>query len=321
MMNRVYLAVGLSMFLWSSCFVGIRAALQDFDPGHLALFRFLLASVAMLLFAPKAKVRLPHVKDIPALFLHGFLGFTVFSLGVNHGETLISAGSTSFIVATVPVFATLLAVVMLKEKVSSRTYVGLCVSMIGIGIISFGEGDGMSLNIGALFVLLAAFSDSVYLALQKPFFKRYTSYEYTTYTMVTGTILLCFYLPGLPEQVAAASWHSIGAVVHLGVFGTAIPYALWTYGVSKADLSKIVVTQYAIPMMALFVGYIWLREIPPLLAIFGGVIALAGAVISSISFRGLKRIRLSRRSAPQPVSQPVCVKTKSPHSSGRTSWQ
>jgi len=273
----------------------------------------------MLLYAIRAKVRLPHVKDIPALFFHGFLGFTAFSLAINYGETLISAGSTSFIIATVPVFATLLAVVMLKEKVSPRTFVGLCVSMVGIGIISFGEGEGVSLNIGALFVLLAAFSDSVYLVLQKPFFKRYTSFEYATYTMVAGTILLCVFLPGLPGQVAAASWHSIGAVVHLGIFGTAIPYALWTYGVSKADLSKIVVTQYAIPMMALLVGYVWLGEIPPMLAIFGGIVALAGAIISSVSFRTLKRFRLRRQPVSQAAFQPVCVKTDVRHSSGSTS--
>ncbi len=309
MINRTFLAVGISIFLWSSCFVGIRAALQDFNPEYLALFRFLLASMAMLLYAPKAKVRLPRMKDVPALFLHGFLGFTLFSLAINYGETLISAGSTSFIIATVPVFATLLAMVMLKESVSPRTIVGLCISMAGVGIISFGESEGVSLNVGALIVLLAAFSDSVYLVLQKPFFKRYTSFEYATYTMVAGTILLCVYLPGLPRQVSAASWHSIGAVVHLGIFGTAIPYALWTYGVSKVDVSKVVVTQYAIPMIALLVGYIWLGEVPPMLAIFGGGVALTGAFISSISFRSLKKIRLRRTLVAQVAPQPVRVKT------------
>ena len=309
MFNPVYIAVGLAMILWSSCFVGIRAALQDFTPEHLAVFRFLFASAAMLLYAPWAKVRLPHLKDIPSLFLHGFLGHTAFSLAINHGESLISAGSTSFIIATVPVFATVLAVFALKEKVSPRTYAGLFISMVGIGIISFGEGGGINLNIGAFFVLLAAISDSIYIILQKPFFKRYTAYEYTTYTMVTGTILLCVYLPGLPEEVATASWHSIGATIHLGIFGTAIPYALWTYGVSKADVSKIVMSQYTIPVMALVVGYLWLGEVPPLLAIFGGGIALAGAVLSSISFRALKKFRSPRPSKPRTAPQSVSVKT------------
>lgn len=309
MINPIYIAVGLAMVLWSSCFVGIRAALQDFTPEHLAVFRFLLASAAMLLYAPCAKVRMPHLKDIPALFLHGFLGYTAFSLAINHGESLISAGSTSFIIATVPIFATILAVITLKEKVSFRTYVGLFISMVGIGIISFGEGGGVSLNIGALFVLLAAISDSIYIVLQKPFFKKYTAYEYTTYTMVTGTILLCVYLPGLPDQITAASWHSIGATIHLGIFGTAIPYALWTYGVSKADVSKIVMSQYTIPVMALLVGYVWLGEIPPILAIFGGGIALAGAVFSSISFRTLKRFWQPKPPKPQAAYQSKCVKT------------
>ncbi|WP_421903680.1 DMT family transporter [Maridesulfovibrio sp.] len=308
MINPVYIAVGLAMVLWSSCFVGIRAALQDFTPEHLAVFRFIFASAAMLLYAPWAKVRMPHLKDIPALFLHGFLGYTAFSLAINHGESLISAGSTSFIIATVPVFATILAVITLKEKVSPRTYIGLSISMIGIGIISFGEGGGISLNIGALFVLIAAISDSIYIVLQKPFFKKYTAYEYTTYTMVTGTILLCVYLPGLPEQIKTASWHSIGATIHLGVFGTAIPYALWTYGVSKADVSKIVMSQYTIPVMALLVGYVWLGEIPPLLAIFGGGIALAGAVLSSISFRTLKRFWQPQPPKPRAEYQSMCVK-------------
>lgn len=315
MINPVYLAVGLAMILWSSCFVGIRAALHDFTPEHLAVLRFLFASAAMLLYAPWAKVRLPCLKDIPALFLHGFLGYTAFSLAINHGESLISAGSTSFIIATVPIFATILAVIILKEKVSPRIYAGLFISMTGIGIISFGEGEGMALNIGALFVLIAAISDSIYLVLQKPFLKKYTAYEYTTYTMTTGTVLLCIYLPGLPEQVSAASWHSIGATIHLGIFGTAIPYALWTYGVSKSDISKIVMSQYTIPVMALVVGYLWLGEIPPLLAIFGGGIALAGAVLSSISFRALRRFWSPQPSKPRTASQSLCVKTTIHHPS------
>lgn len=275
---KVVLALCATLTFWASAFVGIRAALPVFEPGHLALLRFLFASAAMLVYAWRAKIRLPRLKDLPVIMLHGFLGYTVYHVALNYGETTVSAGSASFIISSIPVFSTLLAVILLGERIVLRTVVGICVSMTGIALIAFGEGGGMSFDTGALLILLAAFSESLYIVLQKPYLKRYTPFEYVTYTILAGTFFMCWYMPGLPQAVAAAPVDAILAVAYLGVFPGAVAYAFWSYALSKGDVSKIVVTQYSLPMITLVIGLVWLGEFPAPLALSGGLVALAGVV-------------------------------------------
>lgn len=289
MQLRVVLALCATLTFWASAFVGIRAALPDFDPGHLALLRFLFASAAMLVYAFIAKIRLPRLRDLPIILLHGFLGYTVYHVALNYGETTVSAGSASFIISSIPVFSTLFAVVLLGERIVKRTLVGIGISMAGIALIAFGEGGGMSFDFGALLILLAAVSESLYIVLQKPYLERYTPFEYVTYTLIAGTIFMGRFLPGLPEAVAGASLESILAVAYLGVCPGAVAYAFWSYALSKGNVSKIVVTQYSLPLLTIVIGLIWLGEFPAPLALAGGLVSLAGVVLITVPKEFLRR--------------------------------
>ena len=279
MVLRVFFALAVTLVFWASAFVGIRAGLTAYSPGHLALLRFLVASVALGGYSLFMRIRVPRLKDVPTFFLHGFLGYTVYHVFLNYGERTVSAGSASFLISSIPIFSILLAVVFLNERIGYRQISGILISMVGATLIAFGEGGGVDFNVGAVLVLIAALSESFYIVLQKSYLKRYSALEYVTYTLIAGTVFMLYYLPGLTEAVIAAPVDVTLAVVYLGICPAAIAYVTWSYALSRVDVSKIVVSQYALPVLTLVIGFLWLGELPSLLSLTGGIFALSGVVL------------------------------------------
>jgi len=276
---RVFLALGLTIFFWASAFAGIRVGLQSYSPGQVALLRFLVASAALALYALVWRMRLPEARDLPAVIVSGFLAFTVYHVALNYGEITVSAGSASLLVNTAPIFTALFAAAFLGERVGSLGWAGMVVSFLGAALISFGEGEGFSLDPGAPLVLLSAVSTAAYFVLSKPYLRKYTALEFTTYAIWAGTILTLVFLPGLPAEVAAAPVRTTLTTIYLGLFPTAVAYIAYAYVLSRLPASRTASFLYLVPAVAFLVAWAWLGEVPPALSVIGGVIALAGVLL------------------------------------------
>ena len=83
--------------------------LESYTPEHLTLLRLLIASFILLLFSFIYKLRLPDLKDIPAIFIFGALGFTIYHIALNYGEKTVNAGSASLIISVTPIVTAILA--------------------------------------------------------------------------------------------------------------------------------------------------------------------------------------------------------------------
>ena len=272
-------AISISLVLWASAFAGIRLGLRGFGPGQLALLRFLVASVSLLVYALITRLPLPALRDLPMLFLMGFLGFFVYHVGLNAGEVAVPAGAASFIIASVPVFSTLLAVIFLRERLTAVGWTGVAVSFLGVALISVGTGTGLKFEPAALFIVLAAFGESIYFVLQKPYLSRYTGLQVTTYTIWTGTLLMMVYMPGLITQIGKAPLVSTLSVVYLGIFPAAIGYVLWSIALSRADVSRVTSTLNLSPILSLAIAFLVLGEVPSALSVLGGVVTVAGVIL------------------------------------------
>lgn len=273
------LALGLTVFLWASAFAGIRVGLEHYTPGQVALMRFLVASVALAVYAGATRMRMPEARDLPAVVVSGALAFTVYHVALNYGEVTVSAGSASLLIATAPIFTALLAVVFLGERVVPTVWIGMGVSFFGAALISLGEGEGFALDPGALLVLLAAVSGAAYFVISKPYLRRYTALEFTTYALWAGTVLTLVFLPGLPSAVAAAPFGTTLAMIYLGLFPTAVAYIAYAYVNSRLPASRTAGFLYLVPVMAFLIAWAWLGETPSTLTSFGGAIVLASIFV------------------------------------------
>ena len=207
--------------------------LKGYGPGQLALLRFGIASVVLLVYALITRQPLPSPRDLPMMLVLGFLGFFVYHVGLNTGEQVVQAGAASFIIAIVPVFSTLLAVIFLKERPTVLGWVGIGISFGGVALISIGSGAGFKFEPAALLIVIAAVAESIYFVLQKPFLRRYTGLQLTTYTIWTGTLCMLVFLPVLIKQLPVAPLSSTLSIVYLGIFPAALGYVLWAYALQK----------------------------------------------------------------------------------------
>lgn len=279
---RIICAHAFTILIWGSAFPAIRMGLESYTPEHLTLLRLLIASFILLLFSFIYKLRLPDLKDIPVIFIFGALGFTFYHIALNYGEKTVNAGSASLIVSVTPIVTAIFASVFMNEKMKLNGWIGGVISFIGIAFISFSQGDAIQLNSGGLFILLAAISESLFFVFQTSYLKKYGFLPFTIYTILSSTVCMLIFLPGVYQEILAAPLEVNLSVIYLGVFPTVLPYIALAYIISRAGASEATSSLYLTPITACFVAWIWLGEVPTLISIIGGGITILGIVIAHI---------------------------------------
>ncbi|HUW63519.1 MAG TPA: EamA family transporter [Spirochaetia bacterium] len=279
MRPKTILAAAVTISLWASAFVAIRAGLEGYSPGHLALLRYAIASLVFAGYAAYRRFGLPAMKDVPGILLTGLLGIAVYNIALNFGEVQVPAGPASFIVSSTPVFTVLLSTVILKERLNILAWVGIMVSFSGVAMITLYKQGDFKLGWGALLVLVCAVTQAFFFTLQKKYLVRYSSDRLTAYIIWSGTIFLSIFTPGLFQQVWRADPGSTLSAVYLGLFPAAIAYAAWSYVLSKLKASVAASFLYLVPIVTTVIAWIWIRETPSLFMAIGGVITMVGVFL------------------------------------------
>lgn len=285
--TRTLIAIGITVFSFASAFAAGRVALRHYTPEHAALFRFLIASVALIALAVARRMPLPRRSDLPRIALMGFAGFAFYNLVLNAGQQTVSAGASSLIVNTSPVIVALMAGVLYKERLNRWTWIGFAISFSGVLVIASSTGEGLRFSTGVIYLLFGALALATYSVGQKPLLQRYSPLDFLTYAIWSATLMLLFFLPGLPEQIQTAPTEATAAVFYLGIVTSVIGYGAYAYVLSKLPASRVGSFLYLNPAVATLVAWVWLGETPTIWIVLGGALVLAGVVV--VNLRGRAR--------------------------------
>ncbi|MFJ3524827.1 DMT family transporter [Pseudomonas sp. NPDC090203] len=275
---KVALATVFVIACWGYSPAGIRIGLLAYDPGHLALLRFLIASVFMALIASSMKISLPRLRDLPLLAVLGFFAVSLHHIALNFGQPGVSAGASSVLIQSMPLFTALLAHFVFKEQVNAWRWFCVTWGLVGVGIVILGDRGFGHVDARALLILLAAFSWSLYFSLQRRHSHRYDGLTMVCYTVWAGTFFLLVYLPGLVGEIVNAPLRVNVAVGVLGLFPSALAYLAWAYVLKHMEASRATMSLYLTPPMAIAIASVLLGEIPSPMVIVGAVVVLSSVV-------------------------------------------
>jgi drug/metabolite transporter (DMT)-like permease len=288
--------LAFSIIVWASAFVGIRAGLEEFTPGGLALLRYLIASFCMFLVSLfyMENHKIPW-RDATLLLLVGAIGIGFYNFALNTGEQMIPSGPAGFITSQSPLITMLCSLVFLRERISKYAAFGVCLSILGVMLIAMGESQNLSWHVGILYILLATLASGLYSALQKPFLGKYSILASTSYVIWGGTVVLLVFTPELYHELPGISWHAIGICIYLGVFPAAIGYLAWSHVLAKMPVSLAANFLYLMPIVTTLMAWLYFGEFPTLLSLAGGLLALLGVWIT---------IQLARDREPSVINAP-----------------
>ncbi len=289
-------AASVTVVLWASAFVGIRAAAPYFSPGSLALGRLLAGAVVLVLFLIVRRQGLPPRAAWPGIAVSGVLWFGLYMVALNWGEELVDAGTAAMIVNVGPALMALLAGWLLHEGFPPRLLAGIAVSFAGTVVVGLSmSGGGRASVLGVLLCLVAAITYAAGVVAQKPALRHASALQATTFGCLIGAVACLPFAGQLVHDLRDAPASATLNVIYLGVFPTAVAFTTWAYALARTTAGRMGSTTYAVPVVVIALSWLLLDEVPRALAIAGGALCLAGVAVS--------RSR-PRRPAPEPLVTP-----------------
>lgn len=271
----------VTVTLWASAFVGIRYVDRQLSPGALALGRLLVGTVVLGVLVLVRRDPLPRGRALINVALLGVLWFGAYNVLLNEAEKRIDAGLAALLVNVGPILIAILAGVILKEGFPQRLLSGCLVSFAGAAVIGLATSEhGLREAWGAVLCLLAALAYAGGVIAQKPVLERSSALSVTWLGCAIGTVSCLPFTPSLVHGLSHARGSTVAWMIYLGVAPTAIGFVTWAYALARTTAGRMGSTTYLVPPLAVLLGWAILNEVPPLLALPGGVLCLAGVALA-----------------------------------------
>jgi len=260
---------------WVAGAVAVDAA----GPFTIAAIRFGIASVLLYAWARLAGRPLTPLRrsDWPMVAGLGITAVAGYNWLFLTGLTLAPASDGAILVpGLAPVFTALIAIVVLREHLGARGFIGLAVAAIGLFLVvnPSGATDERRLLGDAMFIAGAALW-GVYSVLARVASRRFNAVSATLFGTALGTLILVppAILEGGATAFARAPIEALLGIAYLAVFGTVAAFVLLNLGVARIGASRASAFALLVPVVGVL-SSVWLLDerLGPLTVVGGGIV-------------------------------------------------
>ncbi len=274
----------LAVIAWGASFVATKVALRYVSPVTVVWLRFAMGVIVLgIAVVLRNQFALPARRDLVYLAFLGFLGIAFHQWLQSTGLLTAQATTTSWIVATTPVFMGLLGWMILGEKLVSLQILGVALAAFGV-LLVVSKGDFAAIaagrfgTVGDFLILISAVNWAVFSTLSRRGLQGQPATRMMFFVMGFGWLfssVLFFAGPGLVDirNLTSEGWLGIG---FLGVFCSGFAYIFWYDALKTLPVAQTGSFLYLEPLVTVLVAAWVLGE--PLLAasLVGGMLILLG---------------------------------------------
>ena len=283
----VHLAGIVAMIFWGMSFVWSTQVYENLNPTATIFLRLVVATIfftaILFTFRLNEKIHKEHLKlfALAALF-EPFLYFIFEGYGLKNTSPVIGSG----IIAMIPLVTPIAARIFLKERLTPMNIVGFIVSFVGVIVLLLNKileftasPKGILFLFGA--VLVAVGYSIALIRLTK-------LYKPLTITWMQNIIGMIYFIPltVIIERFEPSNFANVGGyivpLVCLGVFCSALAYALWAFAFSKLGASRANVYSNLIPVFTAIFSYFIIHEALTVNKIIGILVVVIGLVLSQM---------------------------------------
>jgi drug/metabolite transporter (DMT)-like permease len=289
------LAFGLVYVFWGSTYLAIDIAVMHIPPALACATRFLIAGPLMLAYCGVSgrRVRVSRA-SLVRFAIVGVLLLTGGNLTLAWAEQYVASGLAALIVAVIPIWMLVVDSWILRgDRVPTRGLAGIGLGVAGVGVLvwpEFSAGGNLGLMplIASLSLVLGSLSWSIGSVLSRRWDHGGDPFVAGGWEITAAGIanLLIAVATGEPRRVVWTA-HGIEAILYLVVFGSWVGYTAYIYLLKHAPTSKVSTYAYVNPVIAVFLGWLVLRESVNRYIVGGTVIIVAAVVlVTSAKVRG-----------------------------------
>src|ERR1700678_3607837 len=293
---KILLAFGIIYFVWGSTFLAIRVGVHEVPPFLFAAMRFTVAGIFLYAWMRLSGTPTPSRREWAAAT---FLGTLIFLLDYGclfWAEQRLPSGIAAIVLATIPVFITLLEIIFLRtQRLTIRLGLALLVGLGGVAVLtlhSFSFGEVPINPAGALALLVAAFTWSVATILTRRLALPASKPMSAAAQMTLGGAQL-FVLAALsgefagfhPQAVSMKAWF---ALLYLIVAGSIVGFTAYVWLLHHESPTKVGNYAYVNPVAAVALGYFFGGESVGPRTLLGTLLVLISVIVITTT-RGRQR--------------------------------
>jgi len=286
--TRAFLLLTLVTMVWAGLMPTGKIALQGVPPLTIAAIRLVIGSLLLFFFLRRESRPIPwSPRLIGSLLLLGFVGYCGSVGATYYGLRLTTATNAALLSAASPVSLALLSVLLLNERLSSRSILGIILSVIGVAVIitrgSWEVVKQSQYNLGDLILLGTQLSWNTYTIYGRRLMNIVSPLAATTYTYMAGGLWLVlgsYLLERDQWHFAEVSWASWSAIAYQSTLGSFAHF--WFYdAIAVIGPSRAGIFLNLVPVMAIALAFLLLGEPLTLPHIIGGAIVISGIVVAT----------------------------------------